>query len=63
MVRQGPRAGYLLDTHVLIWALADAEMLSTAQRTVLMSGDPLLGRPVGDRIEDCGRKASADRES
>lgn len=39
MVREGRRRGYLLDTHILIWALAGDSSLSKAQRAVVDSGE------------------------
>ncbi|MBZ9656037.1 type II toxin-antitoxin system VapC family toxin [Phyllobacterium lublinensis] len=33
---------YLIDTHVLLWALGDDPRLSTAQRTILQRGEGLI---------------------
>ncbi|PSH64811.1 PIN domain nuclease [Phyllobacterium brassicacearum] len=33
---------YLIDTHVLLWALADDPRLSTSQRTILQRGEGLI---------------------
>ncbi len=36
------RPHYLIDTHVLLWALADDPRLSTPQRTILQRGEGLI---------------------
>ena len=46
MARRTDRSGYLLDTHVLIWALENSPRLSQEHRAILSRGDRIFVSPV-----------------
>lgn len=46
MVRSADPARYLIDTHVLIWAMEGSPRLSAEQREVLARGENLLVSPA-----------------
>ena len=46
MARRTDRSGYLVDTHVLVWALENSARLSQEHRTILSRGDRIFISPV-----------------